>query len=250
MRPTAAASLMLGLALSACSHAVGGAQGGSLVRPSTPEPVAAPQVDNYGRILLPKGATIVVESDQTAYAPALEAERNTAPAINGVDARRLKDAFPIQLARRLRRQVRVVEAVHPDDFASDGFTRWSTTAPGDVTILLYGANEATREDDPVPVGDYARALQALSDRARSRGGWVVLIPPPPYPEKGLSAALEPYRAVVRAMGEQPHTLLFDPARVLAATPKAYASKRRLSDVGQKAIGDALSAIFVVVPRRS
>ncbi|MBE7218175.1 MAG: hypothetical protein INR64_06875 [Caulobacteraceae bacterium] len=250
MRPTAAAPLMLAFALCACSHAVGGAQGGSLVRPSPPEPVAAPQADNYGRILLPEGATVVVESDQTGYAPALAYERNTAPAINGVDAPRLKDAFPIELARRLRRKVRVVEAVHPDDLASDGLSRWSTTPPGDVAIISYGLNEATREDDPIPAADFARAMQALSDRARSRGGWVVLMPPPPYPEKSLNAALEPYRAVVRAMAEQPHTLLFDSARVLAATPKAYASKRRLGDAGQKAVGDALSALFLVVPRRS
>ena len=78
---------------------------------------------------------------------------------------------------------------------------------------------------------------------------MVLTPPPTYPQQSLNAVLEPYRAAVRAMAEQPHTLLFDPARVLAGTPKAYASKRRLSDAGQKALGDALSALFVVVPRR-
>lgn len=249
MRPTTAVSLVLATALAGCGAARGAPGGGSLVRPSTPGPVAGPEVDNYGRILLPTGSTVVVEADQTGYAPALAYERNTAPAINSVDARRLKDAFPLQLARRLRRQVQVIEAVHPDDLASDGFSRWSTTPPGDVTILLYGANEATREDDPIPVAAYARAMQALSDRARARGGWVVLIPPPPFPDKGLDAALAPYRGVVRAMSEQPRTLLFDPSRALAGTPNAYASKRRLSDAGQKAIGDALSGVFVVVPRR-
>lgn len=249
MRPTAAVSLVLAAALAGCGGARGAPGGGSLVRPSTPAPVSAPEVDNYGRILLPSGSTIVVEADQTGYAPALASERNTAAPINGVDARRLKDAFPLQLARRLRRQVRVVEAVHPDDLASDGFSRWSTTPPGDVTILLYGANEATREDDPIPVADYARAMQALSDRARARGGWVVLVPPPPVPNKGLNAALAPYRHVVQAMAEQPRTLVFDTTRLLAATPGAYASKTRLSDAGQKAIGDAISGLFVVTPRQ-
>ena len=250
MRPFAAAvSLALAVALAGCGGARGAPGGGSLVRSAPPGPLTAPEVDNYGRILLPSGSTLVVESDQTAYAPAFAEERNTAPAINGVDARRLRDAFPLQLARRLRRQVQVVEAIHPDDLASDGFSRWSTTPPGDVTILLYGLNEATRDDDPIPVAAYARAMQALSDRARSRGGWVVLVTPPPYPDKGLNAALAPYRAVVGAMAEQPRTLLFDPGRALAATPDAYYSKRRLGDAGQKAIGDALSGLFVVVPRR-
>ena len=210
--------------------------------------LSGPEQDNYGRLLLPVGSTIVVEGDQTAYAPALAIERKPAPAINGVALERLPDAWPIRLAQRLHRQVQVTQAVYPDDLASDGLSRWSTTPPGDVNILMYGLNEATQDEDPVPASTFFKAMQALSDRARAKGGWVVLVVPPPYPDKGLNAHLAPYRGVMHLMSEQPRTLLFDPAKTLAATPHAYASKRRLSDVGQRALGDAISGLLVITPR--
>ena len=97
---------------------------------------------------------------------------------------------------------------------------------------------------------FFKAMQALSDRARAHGGWVVLVVPPPYPDKGLNAHLAPYRAVMHLMAEQPRTLLFDPAKTLAATRDAYASKRRLSDAGQRALGDAISGLFLIAPRAS
>ena len=219
----------------------------SLVRASEPPPLAKVAQDNYGRLLLPVGSIVVVEGDQTAYAPATPFDRKTAPAINGVDDARLPDAWPIRLSQRLRRQVQVVEAVHPDDLASDGLSRWSTTPPGDVTIIMYGANEAT-QDPPVTDAAFVSAMQTLSNRARANGGWVVFVVPPPFPDRGLNASLGLYRAVVHLFAEQPNTMLFDPAKVLAETPGAYASKRRLSDAGQRAIGDALSALFLIVPR--
>ena len=251
MRPSAAAGLfaaVLGATGTAgCGHRRAEPPP-SLVRTAPLAALSAPMQDDYGRILLPVGATILVEGDQTAYAPALATERKPAPAINGVALDRLPNAWPIRLSQRLRRQVQVTQAVYPDDLASDGLSRWSTTPPGDVNILMYGDNEATREDDPVPDSAFFKALQALSDRARAHGGWVVLIVPPPYPDKGLNAHLAPYRAVMHLMAEQPRTLLFDPSKVLAATPGAYASKRRLSDAGQRALGDAISGLFQVAPR--
>lgn len=250
-RPSAAAGLAAAVlavtGTAGCGHR-GAEPSPSLVRPAPATALSAPAQDNFGRILLPMGSTILVEGDQTAYAPALATERRAAPAINGVALDRLPDAWPIRLSQRLRRQVQVTQAVYPDDLASDGLSRWSTTPPGDVNILMYGANEATRDDDPVPDSAFFKALQALSDRARAHGGWVVLVVPPPYPDKGLNARLAPYRAVMHLMAEQPNTLLFDPARTLAATPGAYASKRRLSDAGQRALGDAIAGLFLVTPR--
>lgn len=251
MRPFAVAPIaaaVLGVtALQGCGHGRPQAQA-SLVGAPPLGPLSGPAQDNYGRLLLPVGSTIVVEGDQIAYAPALATERHPAPAINGVALDRLPDAWPIRLALRLHRQVQVTEAVYPDDLASDGLSRWSTTPPGDVNILMYGASEATREDGPVPDSAFFKAMQALSDRARVKGGWVVLVVPPPFPDKGLNARLAPYRGVTRLMAEQPRTLLFDPAKVLAATPNAYASKRRLSDAGQRAVGDALAGLFLITPR--
>lgn len=251
MRPSAIAGLasaaLSATALQGCAHARPQPPP-SLVDASPAGALSGPMQDNYGRLLLPVGSTILVEGDQTAYAPALATERHPAPAINGVALERLPDAWPIRMAQRLKRQVQVTEAVYPDDLASDGLGRWSTTPPGDVNILMYGANEATREDDPVPDSVFFKAMQTMSDRARAKGGWVVLVVPPPFPDKGLNARLAPYRAVTHLMAEQPRTLLFDPAKVLAATPGAYASKRRLSDAGQRAIGDAVAGLFVITPR--
>ena len=88
----------------------------------------------------------------------------------------------------------------------------------------------------------------MSDRARAQGGWVVFVTPPPYPDKGLNQRLAPYRVAMRLFAEQPRTLVFEPAKVLAATFGAYSSKRRLSDAGQRAIGDAISGLFLVAPR--
>ena len=239
--------ILASAAAAGCAGRGGGPVRASLVRPAPPPPISAPELDNYGRLLVPRGAAIVVEGDDTAYAPALVGEPRTLPPINGSVFRRMLHPWPMVMAHRLKREVQVTEAVHPGDLASDGVSRWSTTPAGAVTFIAYGLAEA-QASDPVAPADFKAAVQILSNRARAGGGWAVLVLPPPYPDKGLNADLAPYRAVMRALGAQPRTLVLDPAPVLAATGGAYTGKRRLSDAGQRAIGDAAAGLLLLAPR--
>ena len=236
-----------GLIAAGCAGREADAGRASLVRPAPPPPISAPALDNYGRLMVPRGATLLVEGDDTAYAPALIGDAHTLAAINGSVFRRLPHPWPMVMARKLRREVQVTEAVHPGDLASDGVSRWSTTPAGAVTFIAYGLNEP-QQNDPVTPQAYAAALQALSDRARAGGGWAVMVLPPPYPDKGLNSELAPYRAAMRAFGGQPRTLVLDLAPVLAQTPHAYESKRRLGDAGQQAIGAAAAGLLLLAPR--
>ena len=252
MRPSSAvralAAVSAALGLAACAHHPRPERPASLVRPAPPSAVSEPRLDNFGRLILPIGSTLLIEGDQTAYAPAFPRDRTSVPPINGVQDRRLPHAWPGVLARRLGRKVQVTEAVYPGDMARDGVTRWSTTPPADVTILMYGLNEATREDYPLPPAQFASAMKTLIARAQANGGWVVLVVPPPFPAEDLDRGLNPYRDVIRALGHEPRTLLFDPGAALRATGGAWSGKRRLSDRGQEVVGQALAGLIVMAPR--
>ena len=253
-RPTArparllAAALVAGVAtagIAACRS--GPSAPASLVRAAPPPPVSRPETDSYGRLILPEGSTVVIEGDDFAYGSTGE-EVAPGAGLNGAKIGRVPHPWPQVLSQLLGGRVRVVQAVYPGDKARDGLARWSTTAPGDLTVIMYGANDYLDEEDRVPPADYARTLQLLADRARSRGGWAMLVTPPPYRGPVVNAGLEPYRQAILAMRGQDRLLTVDLPRILLFSGGFWKDKRRLGPAGQRAIAAAVAGRLLIAPR--
>lgn len=244
----ALAALLLPVAAAGCRSAPR-ADIASTVRPLPPQPVARPEVDNYGRLLLPEGSTVQVEGDDLAYGAASD-DAGKGEALNGAKIPRLSQTWPVLLSKLLGGRVRVVQAVYPGDKATDGLARWSQAGPADLTVIQYGANEYLDEDGRVPPEDYAAALRALADRARAHGGWVMLLTPPPYRGAAVNGGLEPYRNVVRAFRGEPRLLVVELPPALLNTPGFWADKRRLGRAGQQAVAGAVAGRILVTSRPS
>lgn len=234
-------------ALEGCRSRPGAEPPASFVRSSAPAPVGRPETDNYGRLILPEGSTLVVEGDDFAYGATGE-EAPPEAGLNGAKAARLAHPWPELLSRSLGGRVRVVQAVYPGDKARDGVARWATTPPGELTIVMYGANDYLDEEDRVAPADYARAIRTLVDRARSAGGWVMLVTPPPYRGPAVNAGLEPYRQALLAFRGEPHVLTVDLPRTLVFSMGFWKDKRRLGPAGQRAVAAAVAGRLIVTPR--
>lgn len=249
-RPAAArttAFVLAAAALAACRSNPGDEPLPSFVRPAAAAAVSRPETDNYGRLILPEGSTIVVEGDDFAYGATGE-EGPLEKGLNGARAARLAHPWPELLSGLLGGRVGVVQAVYPGDKARDGVARWATTAPGDLTVIMYGANDYLDEEDRTPPGDYARAIRTLVDRARSRGGWAMLVTPPPYRGPAVNPGLEPYRQALLALRGEPRVLTVDLPRTLVFADGFWKDKRRLGPAGQRAVAAAVAGRLVIVSR--
>lgn len=93
-----------------------------------------------------------------------------------------------------------------------------------LVLFAYGSNDAgvrgwLGRKTAVPLAEFRASLHRLIEAARLNGAQVALIAPPPPGSLAMAARLQPYREVVREVGQAAGVAVFDPAIAFAGCPE-------------------------------
>lgn len=205
-----------------------------------------PVVSTDSVITLPAGSVIAAEGDSITYGQDASASGGRPPINDGVLGRSISP-FPETLAVRLQR-CPVVNRGYPGDRSVEGLVRWQDASPTDLTILMFGTNDAMNRplgaQGPVNVQTFRFTLTELIERRRRAGSHVVLITPPPiaYPE--LNALIDPYREEVQAIGERMGLLVVDAGEALQDVETILAPDGvHLSPEANRELADTLATVL-------
>jgi lysophospholipase L1-like esterase len=224
--------LILSLGLSGCFTL----RQGTFAAPTLAE--VGPVLDNYGEAVVPAHGLIVARGDDLIYGVGLRSRRSGA---NGSSVARTRVTVTETLRQALKR-VTIVNEGYPGDTVISSAQRWADAPAANLLILSYGYGDAEAK---TPLPDYESALRDMVRRAHARGAAVFLIPTPPMavtptavgktprtPPALVNAAIEPYRAVMRMVGQEENAEVFEPqaeitrikatpTRTIAQTPDIY-----------------------------
>jgi hypothetical protein len=197
-----------------------------------------PVLDNYGEAVVPAHGLIVARGDDLIYGVGRHSRR---AGINGSSVARTGVTITETLRQALKR-VTVVNQGYPQDTVISSAQRWADGPAPNLLILSYGYGDAAARTPPA---DYESALRDMVRRAHARGAAVFLIPTPlmaatpttpgktPKTTPALvDSAIEPYRAVMRRIGQEENAEVFEPqaeitrikatpTRTIAQTPDIY-----------------------------
>jgi hypothetical protein len=197
-----------------------------------------PVLDNYGEAVVPAHGLIVARGDDLIYGVGLHSRR---AGINGSSVTRARATITETLRQALK-GVTIVNEGYPGDTVISSARRWADAPAANLLILSYGYGDAEAK---TPLADYESALRDMVRRAHARGAAVFLIPTPPMAPTPttagttpkttpalVNAAIEPYRAVMRRIGQEENAEVFEPqaeitrikatpTRTIAQTPDIY-----------------------------
>jgi hypothetical protein len=214
-------SVLLTLGLSGCFTL----RQGTFAPPTLAE--VGPVLNNYGEAVVPAHGMIVARGDDLIYGVGLHSRR---AGLNGSSVSRTGVTITETLRQALK-PVTIVNQGYPGDTVIASTRRWADAPVGNLLILSYGYGDAAAK---TPIADYDSALRDMVRRAHAEGAAVFLIPTPPMaatpttPGKTpqatpalVNAAIEPYRAVMRRIGQEENAEVFEPQSELTrikATP--------------------------------
>ncbi|KSB91527.1 hypothetical protein AS593_08715 [Caulobacter vibrioides] len=210
---------------------------GSAAARTVVRPPAAPGAP----IRLKPGAVIVCEGDSLTYG--FKRWGESIPGINGSPSPRSPTPYPETLRGLLGDKVTVVNHGKPGDQTLDGLTRWAREPTGDLTIIMYGANDAKVRGKPgaLDVKVYASLLEALVRRRLDDGGQVIVLLPPPASARETQPRLDPFREAAVQVAARTGVKAVDAAQALAGigAPLQY-DGLHLNDQANLAIARALA----------
>lgn len=197
-------------------------------------------------IRLQRGAVIVCEGDSLTYG--FKRWGGSLPGINGSTSPRSPTPYPETLSGLLGGRATVINHGKPGDQTLDGLTRWAREPTGDLTIIMYGANDAKVRGKPgaLDVKVYASLLEALVRRRLDDGGQVIVLLPPPASARDTQARLDPFRHAAVDVAARTGVKTVDAADALAriAAPLQY-DGLHLNDSANQAIARALAEHITV-----
>jgi len=192
-------------------------------------------------VRLRRGAVIVCEGDSLTYG--FKRWGESIPGINGSPSPRSPTPYPETLRDLLGGEVAVVNHGKPGDQTLDGLTRWAREPTGDLTIIMYGANDAKVRGKPgaLDVKVYASLLEALVRRRLDDGGQVIVLLPPPASARDTQPRLDPFREAAAQVAARTGVKAVDAAQALAGVgaPLQY-DGLHLNDQANLAIAKALA----------
>lgn len=138
----------------------------------------------------------------------------------------------------------------PGDRTVEGLNRWLGATGGDVTIMMYGTNDANNyggyPDGPLSVQTYQDNLGALIERRRAQGQQVILLGPPPIQDATGTRRIRANTEAARTIAQRYGAIFVDTAELLAGLPAAvpiWSDGVHLSPQAYALIGWRLAALF-------
>ncbi|WP_172418085.1 GDSL-type esterase/lipase family protein [Deinococcus indicus] len=165
------------------------------------------------------------EGDSLTYGQDTSATGTTA-GTNGSAITRSATPYPETLAGALSfvlgRTTTVVNRGFPGDRTTEGLTRWANATGGDITILMYGTNDAKNyggyPSGTVPIPVYQQQLSQLIDRRIAQGQQVIVLAPPPVLNQGNNRLIRAYGEAARIVADRYGVPFIDTLSLLRGLP--------------------------------
>lgn len=149
-------------------------------------------------MVLPKDPLVLCLGDSLTYG----ADRlfGVRPPTNASSTWRVRIPYPDYLAQHYDGRAKIVGAGYPGDRAVDGLEHWRGQSSPDLTILMYGTNDANPRRWPgqgSTLEDYHEAMTALIMNLRAAGSKILVLAPPTAATHAAVDAIAPYRLASR-----------------------------------------------------
>jgi lysophospholipase L1-like esterase len=199
---------------------------------------AAPIILHAGDIIVAEGDSLTYGQDFSPTGHAIQQP------FNGTMNNRSNAPYPETLQKLLGDKVTVINHGFPGDKTVTGITRWSNDKGGNLTLILFGTNDAWHADPTTPLAErmerYTDALKILVKRRQQEGAKIILIVPPPLENMDKNNALLPYQDAVRKLGKDMGVMVVDLPRDLATIPNMWVDGVHLSPSANQRIATVLA----------
>jgi len=132
---------------------------------------------------------------------------------------------------------------YPGDTSVLGFTRWASASATDVSIIMYGTNDALRGSALVPIDTYRSQMCQWIEREISKGAAVILIAPPKVSGVADNKKVSPYRAQVKYLAGLYGIPYIDASEQLSTITSMWTDGTHLTTFAYFELGWHIAALF-------
>ncbi|HDR2474789.1 TPA: hypothetical protein QCI26_004540 [Enterobacter soli] len=137
----------------------------------------------------------------------------------------------------------VINRGYPGDTSVLGFTRWASAGSSDVSIIMYGTNDALRGSALVPIDTYRSQMCQWIEREISKGAAVILVAPPKVSGVADNKKVSPYRAQVKYLAGLYGIPYIDAAEQLSMISSMWTDGTHLTTFAYFELGWHIAALF-------
>lgn len=193
------------------------------------------------------GATITIAcyGDSLTYSVDNTAT-GTNPPINGASEYRSAKPYPDALQTALGASgitATVINRGYPGDTSVMGFPRWASAGATDVSIIMYGTNDALRTSVLVPIDTFRTQMCSWIDREIAKGAAVILMAPPKVVGVSDNRKVSPYRSQMKDLAEAYAIPFIDAAEQLSTITTEWTDGVHLSTFAYFELGWHIAAFF-------
>lgn len=170
------------------------------------------------------------------------------PPINGATQGRSPNPYPESLSTSLTTigfSASVINRGYPGDTSSDGLARWASAGSSDVSIIMYGTNDAMNYGGTglVSVDDFRKNISSMIERERAKGAVVILMSPPNVAERIANAKIAPYRAQMKYLADAYSLTYIDASEQTETITKLWTDNVHLTSFAYNELGWHIASLF-------
>jgi hypothetical protein len=198
--------------------------------------------DNYGRVLLPHGARILVIGDdlvgQPSDLPGAAFKRRKHPA-------KTAEPFTVRLKAALGPNVTLISETSHGQRLGEAVNRFPTLPRADAVIMVFGLGDAWGGPKPLPADQFANSLSRLITMAKDSGAPVIVVAPPPVSNPKNNGLLALYRGAAQARAQAVGESLLTLGPNFRDVHNVWSDGVHLGTAGSHALANFLAGYFIV-----
>jgi lysophospholipase L1-like esterase len=170
--------------------------------------------------------------------------------INGATQKRSTAPYPEKLAESLGLLAFAVPPVvinygFPGDNSARGLTRWANTPSADLSILMYGTNDANNYGNlgVVDIPSFRSNMDAMIVRELEKGAAVILMGAPPI-YGATDANIRPYAREMQSLAAKYSIPFIDAVEQLSSVTNIWTDNVHLTSIAYRELGWNLASLFV------
>jgi lysophospholipase L1-like esterase len=194
--------------------------------------------------------TIACYGDSITYGQDTSAT-GVATQINGASQTRSQAPYPESLDESLNFAgftggVTVINRGFPGDTSLQGLTRWKSASATDVSILMYGHNDANNYGGTglVTLVNFRRNMSLIIEREIAKGAAVIILSPPNVANTTQNNKIRPFAQALKQLADEYSIPYVDAVQQIATISNVWTDGVHLTSFAYCELGWNLAALFL------